>query len=55
MFSPDELFDHFIKFVIPLEKKKTIPSEPPINLPKYKDIALGTKSAAVVEFDNRER
>ena len=36
-----------------MQNKKTIPSEPPVNLPKCKDIALGTTSAAVVELDNK--
>ena len=36
-----------------MQNKKAIPSEPPANLPECKDIALGTKSAAVVELDNK--
>jgi hypothetical protein len=42
-----------IKQVKSLQNKKTITSEPPVNMQKCKDIVLGSTTAAVVEFYNK--
>jgi hypothetical protein len=54
-FTPEELFEHLITVVIPLQKTKTAPSDPPTGMPKIidSDIVLGTKSAARRALDEK--
>ena len=54
MYEPDELFEHLVSVVIPMQITEKIPSKPPVNLPKQPDnTTLGTKSSAVVELDSK--
>ena len=53
-YEPDELFEHLVSVVIPMQITEKIPSKPPVNLPKRtNNTTLGTKSSAVVELDSK--
>ena len=53
VYEPSALLDHLVNTVTPLQNFKTVPDEPPINLPKCPDIySIGTKSGSLVELDN---
>jgi hypothetical protein len=55
LFTSDELFEHLIRVVIPLEfeEGREIPIEPPVDLPTVPDeVIIGTKSAARTSLDN---
>lgn len=52
-FTPDELFEHLIEVVIPLQDSKEIPLDPPVDLPKIgDDVVLGTLSAGRKRLDD---
>lgn len=52
-FTPSELLKHLVETVIPLKDSKSVPEEPPIDLPTRPDLKLiGTKSADLVRLDN---
>jgi hypothetical protein len=49
---PDELLNHFITVVIPLQDSHPIPTKPPKSIPKRAaDDFVGTKSAGLVELE----
>lgn len=53
VFTSSELLEHLVKVVIPLELSKSIPTHPPVELPKRPDeLTLGTKSAGLINLDN---
>ena len=53
VFTSSELLEHLVKVVITLEISKSIPTHPPVELPKRPDeLTLGTKSAGLIDLDN---
>ena len=53
VFTSSELLEHLVKVVITLEISKSIPTHPPVELPKRPDgLTLGKKSAGLIDLDN---
>ena len=51
-FSPDDLFEHLIKKIIPEQLKRGIPDKPTMELPSRKDTPqLGTKTADIEKLE----
>ena len=52
-YSPIELLDHFVKVVLPLADIKTVPAEPPLELPGLPNICrLGTRAKDCIDLEN---
>jgi hypothetical protein len=52
MYTPIELLEHLTKVVIPLQRTKTIPEHPPMNLPTRLSLpTLGTKASDIIDMD----
>ena len=53
IYSPEDLFEHLIETVIPLDETETVPPETPMNLPKPPPMqALGNTADIVMELQH---
>ena len=54
IYTPNELLRHFTMVVIPLQRTKSVPEHPPINLPTRPFLlTLGTKASDIVDMDSQ--
>jgi hypothetical protein len=52
IYTPIELLEHLTKVVIPLQRYKTVPENPPMNLPSRPTLpTLGTKAFDITDMD----
>jgi hypothetical protein len=54
IYTPNELLRHFTMVVIPLQRTKSVPEHPPMNLPTRPSLpTLGTKASDIVDMDSQ--
>ena len=54
IYTPNELLWHFTMVAIPLQRTKSVPKHPPMNLPTRPSLpTLGTKASDIIDMDSQ--